>query len=130
MKYVAIALAVALSTVACSGSDTAAPAPQPTVTVTETETVTVASSGAPQSCLDAIRYAREGFGVAGEFAGTTVQLLQLMQDSLTEIMTTGDVSTQSVVRMEAINQQTNEHNTAIQTISPKFISAANECENE
>lgn len=139
MKSIVAIATIAALTAACSAEDTTVAAP-PTETATAQEspteepveviTVQPAATEAvtPQACLDAIKYAREGFQVASAFASTTVDLLSLMQDALTEALSMGDVSQSSVARMQRISQQTSQHDADIQRVAPKFISAANECE--
>lgn len=87
----------------------AAPTPAPTKTVTVTKTVT------PASCLDALRYADEGFTDSAEFAGVVVSILKHVQ-------------TYDVRGIQNDNSDLSDVNAKITALSPKYLSAKAQCQ--
>lgn len=87
----------------------AAPTPTPTKTVTVTKTVT------PAACLDALRYADEGFADAAEFAGIVSNVI-------------GHVRAYDVRGIQNDNVDLSNVNDKVSALSPKYISAKAQCQ--
>lgn len=112
----AAALALGLAACGQSGGE-----PQPTETVTETVEVT------PQACLDALDYAQQGFIHAGEAMGISAETTDIMIQALNEAMTAGDVSAESVRRLEAVSAELEANTDGVNALAPLFVDAAAEC---
>lgn len=96
------------------------PPPEPkTITKTKTETVRVTVPGperevTPQSCIQAIAAAREGFGLASEFA-------YIMVDTMNDISEFDfDSISLYVAKLETVNEK-------IDGVAPRFNAAADDC---
>lgn len=139
IRYSAVAITGLLIGSSAAGGDTVATsaAAEPTAVHTEyvevevpaegkTKTVTVEST--PQSCLDALDHARDGFGLAATFADITSDIMDIAVQALQEAAATGDVSQNSVDRMTAANSRIDTVNRGIDSTGPSFVSAASACE--
>jgi len=114
---VAVGILLAYAIGAAGGGETPVPAamPAPTVTVTEPAPPAGVVERTPQSCLDALDYADEGFGLAAKVIGYMEPAIQA-------------VLTMDAAKMNQITHKIDAVNKKMDKVGPAYRDAADECQ--
>lgn len=120
-RRITLATVVAALALAAAACGTSTGQPQAAQTITHVIEVP------PQSCLDALDLAQQGFLHASEAMGLSAETANIMVQVLDELTTAGDVSAESVRRLEAVNAELVVNTDEVNVLAPLFVDAAGEC---